>query len=107
MSDSHRIYHLDIDVLEASSQRISKAFDRFSRLFLSFSGGKDSGVVFHLVMEEAKKRNRKVGVLILDWECQFTHTIEFIDGMVELYKDHIELYWIALPIRTVNGSSQI
>jgi predicted phosphoadenosine phosphosulfate sulfurtransferase len=73
---------------------------------VSFSGGKDSTVLTHLVMEEAIKRNRKVGLFFLDWECQFDLTIQHVHDIFELYKDHIEPYWIALPIKTWNGCSQ-
>ena len=87
--------YLEIDVLTAARDRISKTFDSFGRVYVSFSGGKDSSVMLHLVMEEAIKRNRKVGVLIVDLEAQYTKTVEHITEMVETYKDHIDLHWYA------------
>lgn len=99
-------YYLDCDVLTASKARISWIFDRFERILLSFSGGKDSTVLMHLVMDEAIKRNRKVGVFFLDWECQYSSTIQHIREMIEIYKDHIDPLWVQLPIKTVNGCSQ-
>lgn len=100
------ILNLDCNVLEASKQRISYTFDNFKRIYVSFSGGKDSTVMLHLVMDEAIKRNVRVGVMFIDWECQFTHTIDHIRDLYEKYKDNIIPYWIALPIRTWNGCSQ-
>lgn len=97
--------NLGIDVLTAAKQRIEWTFDNFDNIYLSFSAGKDSGVMMHLVCEEAIKRNRKVGVFFLDWECQFTSTITFAKQMFELYKDCIIPYWIALPIKTWNACS--
>ena len=44
---------LGIDVLEAARLRIRYAFDHFEKIYVSFSGGKDSSVMVHLVMEEA------------------------------------------------------
>ena len=38
-------------------------FDNFDRIYCSVSGGKDSTVMFHLVMDEAIKRKREVGLL--------------------------------------------
>jgi predicted phosphoadenosine phosphosulfate sulfurtransferase len=96
-----------IDVLSSARERIAFTFDNFERICVSFSGGKDSTVMLHLVMEEAIKRNRKVGVFFLDWECQFTSTIQHIKKMFELYAQNIEPYWVAIPIRTWNGCSQI
>jgi len=42
------------NVLTAAKQRISYTFDHFEKIMVSFSGGKDSSVMLHLVMEEAK-----------------------------------------------------
>jgi predicted phosphoadenosine phosphosulfate sulfurtransferase len=50
---------LGMDVLTAAQQRISWTFDEFDRIYCSFSAGKDSGVMVHLVCEEARKRGRK------------------------------------------------
>jgi predicted phosphoadenosine phosphosulfate sulfurtransferase len=97
---------LGINVLEASRRRIEYVFDNFKRIYVSFSGGKDSTVMLHLVMEEAIKRNQKIGVLFIDWEVQFKLTIELVQGMFNLYKDYIIPYWIALPLKTENAISQ-
>jgi predicted phosphoadenosine phosphosulfate sulfurtransferase len=93
---------LTVDVLTAARERISYVFNTFPRICLSFSGGKDSSVLFHLMMEEAMKRNRKIGVMFIDWEIQFNYTIEHIRHMLELYKDYIIPYWITLPLKTEN-----
>lgn len=101
-----QINNLGINVLEASKERISWVFDNFEKIYISFSGGKDSTVMMHLVMEEAIKRDRKIGMLFIDWECQFNITIEHIKSMIDLYKSNLEVFWIQLPIRTWNGCSQ-
>ncbi len=69
-------------VLDAARERISYAFDHFERLYISFSGGKDSTVMMHLVMEEAEKRGRTVGVLIIDLEAQYRATISHVAASV-------------------------
>lgn len=97
---------LGISVLDAARQRISWAFDTYSRLYVSFSGGKDSGVMLHLVMEEAKRRNQKVGVLFIDWEAQYKLTIRFVEQMFDMYSEWIDPYWVALPFLTTNACSQ-
>jgi predicted phosphoadenosine phosphosulfate sulfurtransferase len=91
------------DVLEAARDRISKTFDGFEKVYVSFSGGKDSSVMLHLVMDEAIKRGRKVGVLIIDLEAQYADTISHIREMVETYKDNIDLHWACLPLRLRNA----
>lgn len=96
---------LNKTVLEATKERIEYTFDNFERIYISLSGGKDSTVMFHLVIEEAIKRSRKIGVFILDWECQFEYTINHLEDLVTEYKDNIELYWIALEVETSSACS--
>jgi len=93
------------DVLSAAKERIEWTFDNFPRIYCSFSGGKDSGVMVHLVCEEARKRGRKIGLFFLDWEAQFTHTIEFAESIFKEYADCAEPYWFAVPIKTWNACS--
>lgn len=96
---------LEISVLEAAKQRISKTFDEFESIYISFSGGKDSSVMTHLVLAEAKKRNRKVGLLIIDLEAQYQSTIEHIEEMIEMYKDNIDLHWFCGELLLRNAVS--
>jgi predicted phosphoadenosine phosphosulfate sulfurtransferase len=98
-------YYCGIDVLTAAKKRIAWTFDRFDRIYLSFSGGKDSGVMLHLVADEAIKRNRKIGLLFVDLEAQYKLTINFIEKCYDLYKDNIEPYWVSLPIILRNAVS--
>lgn len=99
-----KIYR-DKNVLEASQERISFVFDNFEKIIVSFSGGKDSSVMFHLVAEEAKKRNRKFAVMIVDLEAQYKLTIKHIEEMLSYYSDYIEPYWICLPLSLRNAAS--
>ncbi|HXG36539.1 MAG TPA: phosphoadenosine phosphosulfate reductase family protein [Dehalococcoidia bacterium] len=86
------------DVHQAAIARIAYIFDCFAAVYVSFSGGKDSTVMLHLVMAEAARRQRKVGVLFIDLEAQYKLTIEHVQACYELYSDLIEPYWIALPL---------
>ena len=97
--------YLSKTVLDASRERISKVFDDFPRIYISFSGGKDSSVMTHLVMDEAIKRNKKVGLLIIDLEAQYVDTIKHVEQMVDLYEDHIELHWICAEMLLRNAVS--
>lgn len=96
---------LGIDVLTASRKRIEYVFDEFEKIFISFSGGKDSSVMFHLVMDEAIKRNRKVGVMLIDFEAQYKYTSSHAEEMFDRYENNIELFWICLPIKLRNAVS--
>lgn len=101
---SKKVYQ-DISVLDASKERVSKTFDDFNRIYISFSGGKDSTVMTHMVMEEAIKRGRKVGLLIIDLEAQYADTIVHIQEMVDKYRDHIDLHWFCGELLLRNAVS--
>lgn len=96
---------LGIDVLAAARERIAWAFDECERVSVSFSGGKDSTVMLHLVMDEAIKRGRKVAVAFIDLEGQYQVTIDHVARCYAMYADHIEPYWCCLPIHLRNAVS--
>lgn len=97
-----KIYRKE-NVLQAARNRIKLTFDGFERIYVAFSGGKDSSVLLHLVMEEAIARKQKVAVMFIDFEAQYAETINHISEMFELYKDHIEAHWIAVPMLLRNA----
>lgn len=92
-------------VLEASIERISISFDIFENIYISFSGGKDSTVMLHLVMQEAIKRNRKVGLFIVDLEAQYADTIKHIQNCVHLYQKYLDIHWFCPELLLRNSVS--
>jgi predicted phosphoadenosine phosphosulfate sulfurtransferase len=58
-----------------------------------------------MVMEEAIKRGRKVGLMFIDFEAQYKHSIDHLLEMYSLYADNVEPFWIALPIHLRNAVS--
>lgn len=96
---------IGIDVLTASQERIRFVFDHFEKIYVSYSGGKDSTVMLHLVAEEAIKRNKKFGLLFIDLEGQYKLTIDHIIDCFERYRDITEPYWVCLPIHLRNAVS--
>jgi predicted phosphoadenosine phosphosulfate sulfurtransferase len=61
----------DVDVYTASQERLDFIFANFKRIYVSFSGGKDSGVLLNLVIDYVRKHkiNTKIGVQIMDNEA--------------------------------------
>jgi len=98
-------HYSDINVFDAAKERINYVFDNFERIYISFSGGKDSTVMLHMVMSEAIKRNKKVAVLCIDLEGQYKLTIDHIRDCYEQYSELIEPYWVCLPIHLRNAVS--
>lgn len=96
---------LDQNVLEAARERIAFTFDEFEKIYVSFSGGKDSTVMLHLVADEARKRGRQIGVLFIDLEGQYRVTIEHNHAMFDEYADVIIPFWVCLPLHLRNAVS--
>lgn len=94
---------IDKNVFDAAKERISKTFDEVERVYVAYSGGKDSTVLLHLIMQEAIKRDRIVAVMYIDLEAQYNDTIEHSKKMFELYKDNIDLHWICVPMKLRNA----
>jgi predicted phosphoadenosine phosphosulfate sulfurtransferase len=93
------------NVHDEALDRISWTFDNFEKVYLSFSGGKDSTVMMHLVMDEAIKRKQKIGVLFVDLEGQYKITIDHVFNMYKMYEEYIDPYWVCLPIHLRNAVS--
>lgn len=96
---------LGIDVLTAAQERIACVFDKFQRVYVSFSGGKDSTVLLHLAAAEARRRGREIGILFIDLEGQYRVTIDFIQSCFDAYSDCSEPFWVCLPIHLRNAVS--
>lgn len=90
-------------VYTAAKERIKIIFDNFERYYCAFSGGKDSTVVTHMVMEEAIKRGKKVGLMFIDFEAQYKDTIKHVHNIFDLYKEHIDPHWICVPMLLRNA----
>ena len=96
---------LGIDVLTAARQRIADVFDEFDRVYVSFSAGKDSTVMLHLVEQEARARGRRFGLLLVDLEGQYRETIDHAHATFDRLVDITDQYWVALPIILRNAVS--
>lgn len=102
---SKKIYSKSKNVLQAAQERVCRIFDEFEKVYVSFSGGKDSTVMSHLILEEGRKRNRKVGLLVIDLEAQYAHTITHIYEMIDQYTDVIDLHWVCAELLLRNAVS--
>ncbi len=94
--------YLEQDVYEALQERLRFIFEEFDNVYISFSGGKDSGLLLNLVLDFRKKYypGRKLGVFHQDFEAQYTVTTEYIEKTFERIRDVVEPYWVCLPMAT-------
>lgn len=99
--------YININVYDLAKERIKFIFDEFKNIYVSFSGGKDSGCLLNIAIDEARKRNRKIGVLFIDLEAFYQKTIEFIERMIKNNIDVLEPYWVCLPMESPNSLSYL
>ena len=95
-----RKYHDTKNVYDASVERLDFVFANFERIYLSFSGGKDSGVMLNLVLQYMRKRGitQKIGVQILDNEANYEQSLDFMHSILQNNLDLLDVYWCCLPI---------
>lgn len=93
-------HYLNIDVYEAFQQRLDFIFSEFDNIYVSFSGGKDSGLLLNLVLDYMRRHGikKKLGVFHQDFEAQYEKTTEFVTRMFQNNLTDIEPYWVCLPM---------
>lgn len=87
-----------MNVFDASKARIERIFAEFDNVYVSFSGGKDSGVLLNMAIDYARSIGRKIGVFHIDYEAQYQMTTDYVDAEFAKNADVIEAYRICLPI---------
>lgn len=88
------------NVYDAANKRIEFIFDNFERIYLSFSGGKDSGIMLNLILDYMKKHGikRKIGIQILDNEANYEYSLQFMHKIIQDNIEYLDVYWCCLPI---------
>jgi len=96
--------YLEKDVFNATCQRLEYILSEFPKVYMSFSGGKDSSVLLQLLIQIAEKMNKlPVNVMYIDFEAQYKATIHHVEEM--LLDKRVNAYWICLPMNLRNSVS--
>ncbi|MBQ6905818.1 MAG: DUF3440 domain-containing protein [Clostridia bacterium] len=90
------------NVYEALIDRLEMIFEDFDNIIVSFSGGKDSGVLLNLVLDFQKRHypEKRVAVYHQDFEAQYQYTTEYVTRTFERIKNRVDPYWVCLPTAT-------
>lgn len=90
-----RIYKKQ-NVFEAALDRIRFLYNEFDTIVVSFSGGKDSTVIYNLAKIVAEEKNRfPVDVMFLDQEAEWENTIKYVREV--MYDDNVNPHWYQIP----------
>jgi len=94
VDDSRVKRYIDIDVYTAAKKRINYIIDTFDRVFVSFSGGKDSLAVLKLVEEVYEERGIKkpIDVIFRDEEVIQDDVIDFVCSFRDNPKYNLRYY---------------
>lgn len=81
-------------VYEALQERLGLLFKTFDYCYVSFSGGKDSGVLLHACIDYIRKNRLgcKLGVFHLDYEVQYGETVGYVDRTLTQNRDILEVF---------------
>lgn len=100
-----RQVYMNKSVVEAAEERMRYVFDEFENIIVSISGGKDSTVLCWLALQEARRRNRKIGIFFLDEEVVYSSTIEQVTWLMNLYPENTIPLWFQFPFKLTNSTS--
>ena len=106
--DEVKVYQNE-NVYEAFNHRLEYICGYFDHLIISFSGGKDSGLMLELVRlyyesHDWMKKRIKVSVFYLDYEGNYQETKDYIERSMGKYPE-FDYYHVCLPVSASCGIS--
>jgi len=98
MGEKKQVRYIDTDVLTEAKKRINHVLNNFDKIFVCFSGGKDSLVVLHLVEQVYKENNisEKINVIFRDEELIPDDVVDFVTEHVKSGKYNFYYYAVRL-----------
>ena len=103
-----RVYSEGVNVYDAANERIKFIFDNFPKIYVSFSGGKDSGCMVNLMVDYMRKNGitKKIGLMIMDNEANYEDSLKFMHEIIQANLDLLDVYWCCMPISLPCSVSQ-
>lgn len=95
------------NVYEAVQGRLKVIFDHFDYVYVSFSGGKDSGLLLNLCIDYIRRNvpGRKLGVFHMDYEVQYRQTTDYVLRTLEKNRDILDVYHCCVPFKVSTCTS--
>lgn len=93
------------DVLTLANRRLDIVFDRFDRVAVFFSGGKDSTVCLQLALARAAYHGKlPLDVIFYDEEAIPPETVEYAARVAAI--PGVRFWWYCLPVKHRNAASR-
>ena len=96
--------NLEKNVYQAMLERLHFIFQEFDNIYISFSGGKDSGLLLNIVLDfrDQYYPSQTIGVFHQDFEAQYSATTAYVEETFQMLekRSSVELYWVCLPMAT-------
>ena len=99
--------YLETNVYEEAVKRVEYVFDNFEQVVVSFSGGKDSGIILNIALEYATQNGLldRLCVYHMDYEAQYQMTTDYVTEVFESLPSEVTKYWVCLPIKAQCATS--
>ena len=96
-----------LNVYDVAMRRLDVIFNNFDYVYVSFSGGKDSGVLLNMCIEYIRKNapHRKLGLFHMDYEAQYSQTTEYVQRVEQANSDILEVFHCCVPFRVSTCTS--
>ena len=92
-------------VFEAAQRRIEWCLREFDYCYVSFSGGKDSGVMLELVAQVADRLDKRFGIYHMDYEAQYQLTTDYVRETLDRHRHHADIYHVCVPFMVTTCTS--
>lgn len=96
-----------LNVYEAVQRRLKVIFDHFDYVYVSFSGGKDSGLLLNICIDYIRRNapGRRLGVFHMDYEVQYRQTTDYVFRTLAKDKDILDVYHCCVPFKVSTCTS--
>ena len=92
-----------MNVFEAAMKRLEYIFKNHEYVLVSFSGGKDSGVLLNLAYKYASENNMLDKLLMyhIDYEAQYQFTTDYVTETFSDFPDIKKKFWCCVPRKKI------
>lgn len=94
-----------MNVYQKAMQRLELIFNEFDNIYVSFSGGKDSGVMLNLCLQYMQQKGiiGKLDVMHLNYEAEYSFTSDYVKRT--LARPEINPYNVCVPFKVETCTS--